>query len=33
VKENVIRETDSRVGVVEVVVSSSRSSVLVVLDL
>jgi hypothetical protein len=29
----VIREAESRVGVVEVMVSSSRSSVLVVLDL
>jgi hypothetical protein len=30
---NVMREADSRVGVVEVVASSSRSSLLVVLDL
>jgi hypothetical protein len=30
---NVIREAESRVGVVEVMVSPSRSSVLVVLDL
>jgi hypothetical protein len=29
----VVREAESRVGVVDVVVSSSRSSVLVVLDL
>jgi hypothetical protein len=29
---NVTRESDSRVGVVEVVVSSSRLSVLVILD-
>jgi hypothetical protein len=33
VDEKVIREAESRVGVVEVMVSSSRSSVLVVLDL
>jgi hypothetical protein len=30
---NVMREAESRVGVIEVGVSSSRSSVLVVLDL